>query len=412
LLTIFVLCSFGGCSCSAPFDPGRGQAKQAQERDLSGPQQGAADVDSLLERNQQEPRADDLGNNAENPLIRGMGELINNSPILNEDEAANDLRTNLRDADTALSRIKRENRDALRQINRQVRIRNRNSPNIILLTIAGLSTSELGCYESTVDSTPVIDAVASAGVRFTNYHAIMSPDSQPAWCLMTGMRQKRRGLTLPSLMWYAGYTTAVIGDCTLGDVIQGAPQRYGFDESFGVQESEALADEYPDYVWSNGARIRLLANANGKEQISATEYYTREVLTHIDRHRSGRPFFLWLAYPMPSDTTKRNGQLAAVDASIQKLVAQLQQHRMVGNTIIVLTSHDRRADTDSSSLPLIVYARTRFPGGAVVDHECGAWDVSPTILQMVGAMNRPRNIEGQSLLGVLKAAKAEADKQP
>lgn len=399
LFAVFTLFSFGGCSCTTPAD-------------VNELQKGAADVDSLLQREGIDPAADDLGNAAENPLIRGVGELINNSPILNKNETADDLRTSLENADATLSRVKRENRDALRQINRQVRIRNRNSPNIILLTIAGLTTAELGCYEPTVDSTPAIDAVAAAGIRFTNFHAGMPADSQPQWCLMTGMRQRHSGLTLPSLMWYAGYTTAVIGDCTLGGVIRGVPQRYGFDESFGVQETEALADRYPDHVWSNGARIRLLANEDEQEHISASDYYTREVLTHIDRHRSGRPFFLWLAYPIADRATERKNDLQDVDASIRKIVAQLRQHRLNSNTIIVLTSHDRPADAGASSLPLIVYARTRFAGGTTVDYKCGAWDIPPTILQMVGAMNRPRNIEGRSLLAQLKAAKAEADGKP
>ena len=66
------------------------------------------------------------------------------------------------------------------------------APNVILIVLDDVGFAQLGCYGSDID-TPVIDEVASQGVRLTNFHttALCSPTRA---CLMTGRNHHRSGM--------------------------------------------------------------------------------------------------------------------------------------------------------------------------------------------------------------------------
>lgn len=395
-----------GCSCHMPAPAPPANAAQGEDDADRGGQGDNVATNSPAQNPGGKPADDDLRQPLENPLMRGVGDFVNTSPVFEDQQATDDLRTTIRQADQTLSRVKRENRDALRQMNRQVRIRGRNSPNVILLVVEGLSSNELSCYGNQEAATPNIDALAGDGVRFTQFHTDAAADSKPEWCLMTGTREVHRAKSLPSLLWYAGYTTALVGDCSLAGSVVGAPASYGFDETFGTQESSESKNPFPQYVRSGGARIRVLANADGKQGISATELYTREALSYVERHRGGRPFFLWLAYPVAAGPSERATDIQEVDKGVGRLVAQLNKLGIASNTIVFLTSYGTTAAVEPESLPLLVYAPSRFAGDAPVDLTCAAWDVLPTMLEMVGALHRPRDIDGKSFLKTLQAVSA------
>jgi hypothetical protein len=396
-----------GCSCqmpaaNRPADAGRPQ----NTADRDGQTNDGATSNSAQTPAEKLDNDDDLRQPLENPLMRAIGEFVNKSPVFEDQQETDDLRTTIRQADQTLSRVKRENRDALRQMNRQVRIRGRNSPNVILLVVQGLNNDDLGCYGNADAATPNIDALAGEGIRFTRFHTDATADSKPEWCLMTGTREVRRAKSLPSLLWYAGYSTALVGDCSLGGSVSGDPASYGYDELFGTQQSSDSENQFPQYVRTGGARIRVLANADGKQGISAAELYTREALAYVERHQSGRPFFLWLAYPLAAGQSERAVGIQEVDNGVGRLVDQLDKLGIASNTIVVLSSYGNTTSEASASLPLIVNAPTRFGGHTTVDHACGAWDVLPTMLEMVGALHRPRDIDGKSFLKTLKATSA------
>ena len=393
-----------GCSCQMPVANRPAEAGQRQNTaDRGGRIDDGATNNSAQTPAEKPDNDDDLRQPLDNPLMRGIGDFVNTSPVFEDQQATDDLRTTIRQADQTLSRVKRENRDALRQMNRQVRIPGRNSPNVILLVVQRLSTVDLGCYGNPDAATPNIDALAGDGIRFTQFHTDATADSKPEWCLMTGTREVRRAKSLPSLLWYAGYSTSLVGDCSLGGSVAGDPASYGFDESFGTQQSSDSERQFPQYVRTGGARIRVLANADGKQGISATELYTREALAYVERHQSGRPFFLWLTYPVVAAQSERAVGIQEVDNGVGRLVDQLNKLGIASNTIVFLSSYGNTASEASASLPLIVNAPTRFGGDTTVDHTCGAWDVLPTMLEMVGALHRPRDIDGKSFLETLKA---------
>ena len=80
------------------------------------------------------------------------------------------------------------------------------------------------------------------------------------------------------------------------------PHLHGFDEWLGSLNSpDQNAEElhYPETLWSDGAPVRLSANAKAQHGQYAQDFYTQEVLGYLQRHRSPKPFFLMVAFPLP-----------------------------------------------------------------------------------------------------------------
>lgn len=110
-------------------------------------------------------------------------------------------------------------------------------PNIILIMADDLGYGDLGCYGSTVNTTPHIDALAASGLRFTDFHSAGPMCSPTRAAMLTGQYQQRfgrlfdsaisgvrdrdRGLpltaeTMAELLKRNGYATACFGKWHLG----------------------------------------------------------------------------------------------------------------------------------------------------------------------------------------------------
>jgi arylsulfatase A-like enzyme len=329
----------------------------------------------------------------------------------------------------------------MRHANRQVRIRGTNSPNIILVVSSALACSDLSCYEPACFDTPHIDNLASQGVRFTNYYAGSSEDRGSLWSLIMGLSTCRLPTGTPitlqpgsqnlaEVLWQAGYATGIIGDCSLGGILIGSAEQYGFDEWFRPGDPDRAAEPYPAYAWNNGARIRVLANANGQQGKHAADLIADETAAFLDRHSRGRPFFLLVCYPPPiadaplppRDAARdlaADWQIAAHqadapgvarwDEDIGAVVERLQRLAIQHHSIIFFTSRHARRDQAPADLherhirvPLIVAAPGRIAGGRTSDQVCAAWDLLPTIADMVGALRRPRASDGLSIVAAIR----------
>jgi arylsulfatase A-like enzyme len=83
------------------------------------------------------------------------------------------------------------------------------APNVVLVVLDDVGFAQLGCYGSDI-ATPTIDALASGGVRLTNFHttALCSPTRA---CLLTGRNHHRNGLgrVADLAVGYPGYNGEV-----------------------------------------------------------------------------------------------------------------------------------------------------------------------------------------------------------
>ena len=126
----------------------------------------------------------------------------------------------------------------------------RDRPNIVHIVADDMGYADVGCYGSEIE-TPNLDALASRGLRFTNYYV-----NNMCWptraSLMTGLYPKTalpagrsangglhpQAVTLPQALRTVGYTTLASGKWHLSkkEDIDGphAPHHRGFDQYFGT----------------------------------------------------------------------------------------------------------------------------------------------------------------------------------
>jgi len=113
-------------------------------------------------------------------------------------------------------------------------IKEKHTPNIILILADDLGYGDLSCYGATKIQTPVLDRMASEGMRFTNAYVSSSLSSPSRYGILTGRYPWRTRLeygvlknyekpliepertTIASLLQRHGYYTACVGKWHLG----------------------------------------------------------------------------------------------------------------------------------------------------------------------------------------------------
>ena len=174
-------------------------------------------------------------------------------------------------------------------------------PNVLLIVGDDMGYADVGFHGCKDIPTPNLDALAAAGVRFTNGY-VSGPYCSPTRAgLMTGRYQTRFGhefnpganqglpvseKTLADRLKAAGYATAAVGKWHLGALPEMHPQRRGFDEFFGF-----LGGAH-DYFKPEGF---MRGTAPVKELDYSTDAFGREAVRFIEKHRR-QPWFLYLAF--------------------------------------------------------------------------------------------------------------------
>ncbi len=227
-------------------------------------------------------------------------------------------------------------------------------PNIIYILADDLGYGDLGCYGQQKIETPNIDALAKAGMKFTQHYA-GAPVCAPSRCvLLTGKHTghayirgngewKERGevwdymamfndstlegqrplppgtLTLPAQLKKAGYHTGMTGKWGLGAPhTESIPTTMGFDFFFGYNCQRQAHTYYPLHLYKNERRVYLnndtvppntkLSDTADPLDITsyakynltdyAPELMFEEITGFVDRHQD-EPFFLYWASPIP-----------------------------------------------------------------------------------------------------------------
>ena len=180
-------------------------------------------------------------------------------------------------------------------------------PNIILIQADDLGYGDLSSYGQRRFATPHLDRLAAEGTRFTQYYAGSTVCAPSRAVLMTGMHTGQnwiRGngeiplrpedVTLGEVLQKAGYRTGAVGKWGLGlEDTTGRPGAQGFEHFFGVLHHRHAHRQYVTHLWRNTTRVERDVTRD-----YAPDLYTEEALRFV-RDDTRRPFFLYLAYPVP-----------------------------------------------------------------------------------------------------------------
>lgn len=200
-------------------------------------------------------------------------------------------------------------------------------PNIVVILADDLGYSDLGCYGSEI-STPNIDRLAGAGVRFTQfYNQARCCPSRAA--LLTGRYPHQVGVgamiddyarwirqaanrpsyddrlspdapTVAEVLRIAGYRTLMSGKWHLGYRATEWPVRRGFDRSFALIPG---AMNYWGGDTSGPPALMALDEQRWtppQDGFFATDAFADRAIAFVDEaHAKGGPFFLYLAFNAP-----------------------------------------------------------------------------------------------------------------
>ncbi|MFI3304598.1 MAG: sulfatase-like hydrolase/transferase [Rikenellaceae bacterium] len=156
-------------------------------------------------------------------------------------------------------------------------------PNVIVILADDLGYGDMSAYGATAISTPNLDKLANAGVRFTDGHATSATSTPSRYALFTGLypwRNSRAQIlqgdapllidvdqyTMPKMFGAAGYVSAAIGKWHLGmgsgnpnwnETVKPGANEIGFDYSCLIA---ATNDRVPTVYVENGDVVGLDPN--------------------------------------------------------------------------------------------------------------------------------------------------------
>ena len=261
-------------------------------------------------------------------------------------------------------------------------------PNVILIMADDMGAEGLGCYGSTIYTSPNLDRMASEGMRFNNAYA--TPLCTPTRVMiMSGTYPNRNGFraligkegdirmpaeikTFGHYFRDAGYQTAMAGKWQLGqfDVFPGQPVEHGFDNYcmwtwfYGGKKNSRY---YAPQIYTNGKII------NGSQKDYGPDFYSRFVLDFIDQNKD-KSFFIY--YPMalvhsPFDHPPRLEELAGrkfagdldkkvaawghmityADDIVGRIIERLKANGLEKNTLVIFTGDNGTHTSITSKLP-------------------------------------------------------------
>ena len=326
-------------------------------------------------------------------------------------------------------------------------------PNVILILIDDLGWRDVGFMGNTFVETPALDALASAGLLFTQAYA-SAPNCAPTRaCLMSGQLPPRHGVytvvdprqppgspwhkllaaqsesdlatevvTLPEALKAAGYSTAFFGMWNLGRGRRGptTPAGQGFDTVVFPDDLGFAKDAYHD---DDGNYF--------------SDRLTDELLAFMEREQAG-PFFAYFAdhaVHAPDDPPadllakyERKGMagdrrdnaayaatIEGIDRNVGRIVAALEAMGLRGDTVVILTSDNGGTAQFTAPLrgskgelyeggirvPLAVSWPGQVPPGTT-DFPVATVDLYPTLLEVCGAETPVGGVlDGVSLAGLL-----------
>jgi len=260
-------------------------------------------------------------------------------------------------------------------------------------------------------------------------------------------------VTVAEVLKAGGYHTVHIGKWHLGSSPAYHPNRQGFDESLNLDGLLHLPEDHPDvvnarvdfdpidrFLW---ASAQFVTSYNNGERFAPggylADYWTDESLRVIEANRN-RPFFLYLAQwgvHAPLQATRADydavgdigphrlrvyaAMIRALDRSVGRIMAKLEQEGLADNTLIVLSSDNGAPGylgleglnapyrggkgnffEGGIRVPLLARWPARIASGTQVALPAAHVDIMPTFAAAGGAaLPNSVTIDGRNLLPAL-----------
>lgn len=171
-------------------------------------------------------------------------------------------------------------------------------PNVVLLMVDDMGFSDLGCYGGEIN-TPNLDALASSGLRFTQFYNCAKCETTRATLLSgkyypeVGNTQLNNCITIAEGMKSAGYHTIMTGKWH----VKSTPNQRGFDQYFGH-----LSGATNFFTGDDTFRLNEEVFEVPKQGFYTTDANTDYAIQFLDEvHKSDpdKPFFLYIAFNAP-----------------------------------------------------------------------------------------------------------------
>ena len=340
-------------------------------------------------------------------------------------------------------------------------------PNVLLVVADDLGWRQMGCYGSDYYQTPHLDSFAKSGVKFTNAYAAAPVCSPTRAALFTGKNPGRlhitnfipepgiadefsdqklqipewqkylplEEITLAEVLHKSKYRTALFGKWHLSASKYGNmslpfnPDKQGFDETF--------------LTFKPSRNMPLSPWQKPELDAHSTDTITNRAIEFI-RKKDNHPFFVVVSYdavhnPLmeKEETIKRyresegNGKpednpvLAAMierlDLAFGRLINSLTANEILGNTIVIFISDNGGLENDASQsplkrgkgwlyeggirVPMMVAWNNKVDQGQVCSVPVITEDIFPTILELAGIKYPIKNMDGTSIVPLLRGGK-------
>ena len=279
-------------------------------------------------------------------------------------------------------------------------------PNIVVIMADDLGYGDLSSYDGWIE-TPALDAMASEGVRFTDFHSSGAVCSPTRAGLLTGRYQQRAGIpnviyanpawnrhyglqpretTIAELLGAEGYATGIVGKWHLGYRVQTNPLRHGFDAFHGYVSGNvdyfSHVDGFGNHDWWDG-------ESNREEPGYVTHLINDHAVAFMEEQATAdRPFFLYVAHEAPHFPYQGPGDAALrvvgeripetrepeqvrrayremveeMDAGIGAILDALRRLELAGRTFVFFLS-DNGATPAGSNGPLRGFKTSLWEGG-------------------------------------------------
>lgn len=330
-------------------------------------------------------------------------------------------------------------------------------PNFVIVVGDDIGYGDLGCYGQKHIATPHLDQLAKEGIRLTEFYAGDPTGQGTAWCLLTGRDMAAAGgtgparfalrpqqVTVAELLARAGYQTGFVGPWTLGgETSDSTPAQHGFTEWAAMPLTANEVSAQPEEFLRNGERVPVASHQDDQQRPYVTDLLLHEAVSFLQRHKSGHPFLLFAICPLPRSAEalpergayadkdwppSRQAYAARVtefDRVVGAIMDALQELGLADRTALLVASDGGPREEVPGDLEFFQSTRglrggqgslyegglrvpfvARWPGqafsGVERDDAAVCWDLLPTLAELSGAANVPRQLDGVSMASILR----------